>query len=177
MFREKTCAEAIGDLPANVHIFGLTKGQFSIIDIIQYIADQIGPCDLVMSTWTAASSELGTVFEMLNSGKIKSMKMLVDFSFQRRAPALINQVRGMFGLDSVRVSKSHAKFYLLKTDDRKFVIRTSMNLNFNPRLEDFTIEEDFELYDFLNDFILEMFGDKFNEKATAKCSYQKFKAI
>ena len=134
MFRERTCAEAIGELSENVHIFGLTKGQFSIIDIIEHVAAQIGKCDLVMSTWTAADSDLRTVYDMLNSRKISSMRMLVDFSFQRRAPALLYQVRELFGMDSIRVSTSHAKFYLLKTDKRKIVIRTSMNLNFNPRL-------------------------------------------
>jgi len=177
MFAEKTCAEAIGELPIGVHVFGLTKGQFSIIDIIRHVVSQVGPCDLVMSTWTAAHSELRTVFDMLQSGDVKKMRMLVDFSFQRRAPALLHQVRELFGQESVRVSKSHAKFYLIKTESRKFVIRTSMNLNFNPRLEDFTIEEDYDLYEFLERFIDDMFDVKFNENATAACSYQQFKIL
>ena len=94
---------------------------------------------------------------MLSPKTMLSVRFLLDISFQRRQPALIQHIRQTFGDDSIRVTKNHAKFLLFGNDDYKISVRTSMNLNFNPRLEDVEIKDDAELYDFIDSILTDIF--------------------
>ncbi len=165
IFREKSAEVAIGKLESKIHIFGITKGQFSIIDILHHVLNEIGPADLDISTWTSSTSDLKSVHKFLNCGKISNLRFLVDFSFQRRAPEVITDMRKRFGEDCIRVTRNHAKFYLLRNTSWNIVIRTSMNLNFNPRIEDFTIEDNPDLDNFLCTILDDIF-DKQSKTAT-----------
>lgn len=146
--RAETAADAIGPIDKETEIYGFTKGQFSVIDIINHVIDQIGPARLDISTWTAANSDVTTVLEMVNERRIESARWLVDLTFNRRSPELAQRIRDVFGDDAIRVAKNHAKFVMLGNDEWKVVVRTSMNLNFNPRFENFQLGHDPELYQF-----------------------------
>ncbi len=147
--RAVTAAEAVGVLTRDVEVYGFTKGQFSIIDLINHALETIGPgATMQLVTWTAGNTDVGAITELCHSGKLKSARFLVDISFNRRDPELAQRIRDTFGDDSIRVAKNHAKFVLLAAGDWRIVIRTSMNLNYNPRFENFQIAHDPELYDF-----------------------------
>ena len=155
--RVKTAAEAIGDLYPGCAIFGITKGQFSLIELIGAVLGQTGPADLFLSTWTAAGSDLSDAFSLVESGMIRSMRFLVDHTFQRRKPAFASKIRELFGAEAVRVTRNHAKFCLIRNEQWDIVLKTSMNLNTNPRLEDFDIQDDPLLADFLQGLMDEIF--------------------
>ena len=78
IFREKNAAVAIGKLNPKTHIFGITKGQFSIIDILHHVLNEIGTAELDISTWTSSTSDLRTVHKFLDSGRIRNLRFLVD---------------------------------------------------------------------------------------------------
>jgi hypothetical protein len=130
-------------------IFGLTKGQFSLIDLIQAVLAHTGPAALEISTWTAANTDVSTALALVASGEVTAARWLVDLTFVRRCPQLAARIRQTFGDDAIRVSKNHAKFSVIHNETWRVVCRTSMNLNHNPRLEDFTLAHDPELADFL----------------------------
>lgn len=157
LMRQQTAKEAIGELYPGCSIFGITKGQFSLIELISVILDQTGPANLFISTWTAAGADLTDAFNLIQSGKLLSCRFLVDHTFQRRRPAFAAKIRELFGAESVRVTRNHAKFSLIYNDQWNLVLKTSMNLNFNPRLEDFDIQDDPELAKFLLDLMDEIF--------------------
>ena len=127
--RAKTAAEAVGKIEKDVEIYGFTKGQFSIIEIINHVIDQVGQCYLSISTWTADKGDVTTVLDLVNGGRVTASRWLMDLSFNRRRPDIAHRVRTIFGPDAVRVAQNHAKFLLLKADGWKIVIMTSMNLN------------------------------------------------
>ena len=110
-----------------------------------------------MSTWTAAGADLTDAFKLLETGKLKSCRFLVDQTFQQRKPAFAAKIRELFGIESVRVTRNHAKFSLIKNDKWNLVLKTSMNLNFNPRLEDFDLQDSKELSDFLQGLMDEIY--------------------
>jgi hypothetical protein len=157
LMRQETAREAVGDLYPQCSIFGITKGQFSLIELIETLLDQTGPADVFLSTWTAAGSDLTDAFKLIDSGKMRSFRILVDHTFQRRKPAFAAKVRELFGIEAVRVTRNHAKFCLIRNDTWDLVIKTSMNLNFNPRLEDFDIADDPRTADFLQGLMNEIF--------------------
>ena len=146
--RQQTAAEALAGLDRKTEIYGFTKGQFSVIDLIRAAIEITGPASVDISTWTAAHSDVTTVLEFLSSGKITNTRWLVDISFQRRYPELAQRIRDNFGMDSVRVSANHSKFALIKAGKWRLVLFTSMNLNYNPRFENFQIRHDPDLFKF-----------------------------
>ena len=171
LLRKETATEAIGKIYPRCAIFGITKGQFSLIELITAILEQTGPANLFISTWTAAGADLTDAFELIESGRLLSCRFLVDHTFQRRRPAFAAKIRDLFGVNSVRVTKNHAKFSLIFNDQWDLVLQTSMNLNYNPRLEDFCLEDDPRLAKFLRDLMDEIF-EQISPKAILEKSFQ-----
>ena len=85
--RIQSAAEAVSGLERDgMELFGLTKGQFSLTDMIEAILKKTGPADLSISTWTAANGDVTRMLELLSSGAIRSCRWLVDLTFMRRCP-------------------------------------------------------------------------------------------
>jgi hypothetical protein len=151
MMRQQSAAEAVADLERDgMELFGLTRGQFSLADLLVATLDKTGPAALSISTWTAAATDIQRMMELLEGGQISSCRWLVDQTFVRRVPALAAQIRKLFGDDAIRVTKTHAKFATIVNNEWQVAIRSSMNLNQNPRLESFQVGHDPELCDFLS---------------------------
>lgn len=142
---------------ADRDLFLFSKGQFSLIDLILACLDQTGPAHVTVSTWTAAQREIDTAARLLREEKLSSMRWLVDFSFCRRQPKFAAQLRERFGDDCIRSSKNHAKFVLIRNDSWSLVIRTSMNLNKNPRFEYCEIGNSAPLMEFFEAVVAEVF--------------------
>lgn len=150
LLRQQSAAEAVVELERDgMELFGLTRGQFSLADLLVAILDKTGPASLSISTWTAAAADIQRMMELLESGQISSCRWLVDQTFVRRVPALAAQIRKLFGDDALRVTKTHAKFCTVVNNGWQVAIRSSMNLNQNPRLESFQVGHDPELCTFL----------------------------
>ena len=138
----ESAAESIGNIEKGMELFGLTRGQYSFISIIEHLLNQTGPANVVISTWTAAGAELEAAKDFLKSKQIKSLRFLVDQSFPTRQPDYCKVLFKTFGKECIRMTRSHCKFALIMNDEWNLVIRTSMNLNENRRIENFEISED-----------------------------------
>ena len=154
-----TAAEAIGELEHGCEIFGLTMGQFSLIDIIEHCLGATGPADVTVSTWTAANADMGFAMSLVSSGAIQSMRFVVDFSFPRRQPEYCSALRERFGDEAIRITKTHAKFVTIRNDKWDVAIRSSMNLNENRRLESFEISDDRGMCDYLGEVVDQLFTE------------------
>jgi len=126
----------------------MTFGQFSIIDAIEAVLEKTGPADVVLATWTAAHFDLTQIEGQMARANIRSLRLIIDRSFVTRHPKFVGVINDKFGADSVRTTTTHAKFVVITNHQWKVVIRTSMNLNFNPRLEYLQVAQDGELADF-----------------------------
>jgi len=148
--RQQSAAEAVSDLERDgMDLFGLTRGQFSLTDMIEAILAKTGPANLSISTWTAANGDVSRMLELVQSGAIISCRWLVDLTFMRRCPQLAAEIRRQFGHDAIRVTRTHAKFCTITNQDWQIALRSSMNLNQNPRLESFQVGHDPILCEFL----------------------------
>jgi len=150
-------AAAICPIEPGCEIFGFTKGQFSLTDIVLHILQYTGPADVVISTWTAAHADIQTHHRLLASGGVRSLRFIIDRGFPSRQPEYCDLLVSKFGPDAIRVTKTHAKFVLIRNDAWNLAIRTSMNLNMNPRFENFEISDDPALADFLGEIVEEIF--------------------
>lgn len=154
-----SAAVAIGKLEKNQDTFVLTFGQFSLIDALCAIIDQTGPAHVTLSTWTAAHAHLDRSAELMSGANILSMRMIVDRSFKSRQPAYFDHMIDLFGSESIRCINTHAKFLVIRNDEWNIVVRTSMNLNENPRLENIEISDNKDFADFFEAIADEVFNE------------------
>ena len=155
---EQSAAAAIADFDRDTDLVGLTCGRFSLLHLIGATLAKTGPAHFSISTWTAADYELRALHSIIERGDITGTRWLIDFSMCRREPATTQQMRELFGWDSIRVAQVHAKFCLFQNADWRVVCRSSMNLNQNPRTEDFELAHDPELCAFYNAILDETFS-------------------
>lgn len=151
-------AEALGPIEHGIELYALCKGDYSLIDIIDHCLAATGPADVVVSTWTAAGADLDFALGFVHDGRVRSARWLVDFSFPQRQPAYFALLVDRFGAENIRATANHAKFVLIRNDDWSLVLRTSMNLNKNRRLENVEISDDPGIADYLEAVVDELFG-------------------
>ena len=171
---KESAARAIGSLAPGCEIYGFTKGQFSCIDLIEHCLSCTGSADVFIATWSAAAGDIKRAHKFLNDGRIRSIKFLVDYSFQSRKPEFCQELVATFGEEVLRVTVTHAKYVLIRNEKWNLVIRTSMNLNYNPRFENFEISDDNEFADFQQVIIDEIWADQ-NLADGFKCTPQENK--
>ena len=149
---------------------GMTKGQFSLLDLMRALLAVTGPADVVISTWSSGIRDTEIAGWLLESGQIRSMQWLVDRSFASRQPEYAAAMDRRFGAGSIATAEVHAKILLLSAGDWRVVVRSSMNLNRNPRFEQFDIDDDAALYDHYFGALREicqLAGAGFGDKAAA----------
>ncbi len=171
LLANQNAAEAVKNLTAGCEIYGFTKGQFSLINLIEQVLDQAGPAHVTVATWTAASGEIEQAYRLLTDGRILSMRFIVDFSFRSRKPDYCAALRHRFGDDCIRVTKFHAKFVLIRNERWNLVIRTSMNLNENPRFESFDISDDLALAEFVEGVVADIWQTATDAEALGERPY------
>ena len=152
--------DAIGPLTPGCELFVLTFGQFSLIDALCYLVEQTGPADVTLATWTAADADLTRAKALLAGAQIRSMRYIVDRSFLTRKPEYCRAMRDLFGDDCIRTARSHAKWAVIANERWTLAVRTSMNLNHNPRLENLEISDDPDLCEFFNAVADDLFDEQ-----------------
>lgn len=155
-----TAGDAIGPLRKGHESFVLTFGQFSLIDALVYLVEQTGPADVTLSTWVAAKADLSACHALLQRAAIRSMRFLVDSNFSGRQARFMGHMRELFGDGCIRTTKNHAKFCTIRNEEWALAVRTSMNLNTNPRLENIEVSDDPALCTFLEEVVAEIFDER-----------------
>ncbi|PFG19860.1 hypothetical protein ATL40_1436 [Serinibacter salmoneus] len=139
-------------------VVGLTFGQFSLLDLIEAGLEVTGPADVTISTWSAGFYDVEAAQRFAQLGAIRSIRFVMDSS-AKRGQATPVDVAGLFGAESIRVFRTHAKFALLRNESWDVVITTSMNLNLNPRCEQFEMTDDTDRADLFSGFVDELFRE------------------
>jgi hypothetical protein len=136
-----SAAAAIGPIVPGLSLFLVTRGQFSLIDMVHHVIREIGPCGVSVWCWAIADYEVEAMGGLMISTAITGARLIVDRSAEQRSAPTIARWRDRFGVEAVRVCKNHAKMARVWSDDRRVLIRGSMNLNFNPRFEQVDLTE------------------------------------
>lgn len=144
----KTAAECIGPIVNGLSLFAITRGQFSMLDAVLHVLDQLGPSRLSLWTWTVADYEIQQFTAMQRDKRITSARLVIDAGARSKNHGLISSWALAFGEGSVRYVVNHAKIATVEGGGRKVLLRGSMNLNHNPRFEQLDVTEggaDFDL--------------------------------
>lgn len=147
----QSAAECIGPVRAGMDgIFAITRGQWSMIDAVLHCLDQLAPEPVTLSlwTWTVAEYEIQCLERLMLDKQIKAATLVIDHGARGKNKALLEKWISIFGPRSVRFVVNHSKIATIEGAGAKLLLRGSMNLNFNPRFEQFDLTEggqDFEL--------------------------------
>jgi len=152
-------ADAIGALEPGMEVYVLTFGQFSLVDALHHLVEQTGPADVDVSVWTAAHADMTRAAALIERSAIRRMRWVVDRSFEARQPSFVKRLREQFGDATIRVTASHCKFLAIRNDRWNLAVRTSMNLNENPRLENLEVSDDSGLCGFLTGVVDAIFDE------------------
>jgi hypothetical protein len=156
--RHGSARQALLPIKHGCETYCLTHGQFDLIDALRVLLGVCGPASMTVATWTAAAADIRAAERLLRDRAILSLRFLVDRSFEARQPEFSALVRELFGDDAVAVSRVHAKFAVICNSEWNLVVRTSMNLNANPRLETIEVSDDRALAEFLEREVDGFFG-------------------
>jgi len=148
----------VGVIEHGCEIYGLARGQYSLIDLVEHILGYTGPASLVISTWTAAGADVDYALRLCHDGRVTGITWIVDASFPVRQPGYCAAMRDRFGDAAIRVTQNHAKFVLVGNDEWHVVLRTSMNLNENKRMESWEVSDDADLYGYLSEVVVALFA-------------------
>lgn len=163
-----TADQAVQSLTKDYRLIGLSRGHFSLIDLIYSCLKKTGPAKVICCTWSAGIKDANQVAWMLNSNLLDSFTLVTDHSFATRQKKYALAIEDLFGAENIRTSEVHAKFALIHNDNWKISIRTSMNLNANKTCETFEIDESKEIFDFYFNFVKSTFENTskgFEEKS------------
>jgi hypothetical protein len=143
----QNAAATIGPITKEMSLFAITRGQFSMLDMVLHCLKQIGLSHVSVWTWTIADYETEAMVGLMARQEITSGRLVIDQSADRRNGEIIEQWRQRFGDQQVRICKNHAKIARVWNEQFRLLLRGSMNLNFNPRFEQLDITEGGEDFD------------------------------
>jgi hypothetical protein len=77
----------------------------------------------------------------MNDGRVSAALLVIHSAAKGRDRDLLLRWQARHGKESIRWTINHAKMATIESAEFKLLLRGSMNLNFNPRFENFDIDE------------------------------------
>ena len=106
--------------------------------------------EMYLATWTISKSNVNRLRDEVGSGKLKKLVMVISSTLKPANPALYAYLIGKLNeFENVEIKEvnSHAKTFSMKCGDNFFTISGSANWSENPRIENFLILNDRDLYE------------------------------
>jgi len=155
----KSAAECIGPVTPGFAMFAITRGQFSMIDVVLHVLDQLGPgARISVWTWVLVDYEIEFFRRLIEDGRITAGRLVIDASARKNNALIVDQWCAVFGADTVRFAMTHAKMVTVEAGGLKVLLRGSMNLNHNPRFEQLDASEGGAEFDLVRGVEDELFG-------------------
>ena len=147
-------------LPENEVYKMISCGGFSSIGFIKFIADRTKVKEMTVSTLRVGRKHLIVLNNLHKQGKIEKINFIVGSIMKNDSDTgkkygYFNSLENVCAANgwNIVVMNNHSKILLFDTENGKFVIETSSNLNENPNMEQFSFEKNPDLYDaYINAF-------------------------
>lgn len=178
--RTGNAADTIGSLSPGDRITGLTAGQFSAIDAMEHMVNELGPAEVRVSTWTTGIYDVQRARDIRLDGRITDVRMLLDRGTFEKSPKFAGPLIEVLGVEAFRCLSVHAKVTIVSGAKGAAVMRSSMNLNKNLRTEQFDIDVDAGIAAFYTewfDALWEESGRTRDNQAIIQAVYDRFLAL
>lgn len=178
--RTGNAAETIGPLEEGVRVTGVTAGQFSAIDAMEHMANELGRSTCRISTWTTGIYDVHRAKEMRDNEQLAELRFLLDRGTFEKSPQFAGPLVDALGFDAFRCMSVHAKVIIVDGTRSSAVLRSSMNLNKNLRTEQFDIDVDPAVADFYRtwfDALWEESGRTRDNRAIMQAVFDRYLAL
>ena len=137
---------------ANTHLQAYFDNRLQLADVIDRVLRQIGPAELVISTFSTSDAFIRRLHRLKTEGLVKSCSLFVDLKASRKTVLLAGFIKSVF--DCVFLCENHSKVVMLHNDHNNVTIVTSQNQTRGNRTECGIITTDLEIYQYIaNGFI------------------------
>ncbi|MBY9013093.1 MAG: hypothetical protein KGD70_12030 [Candidatus Lokiarchaeota archaeon] len=134
-------------------------GGFSSISFISLVAQKENIKELTASTLRIGEKQFIHLARLKQAGKLDKATFFLSSIMKEDNKkkdkynyySKFEEVCKTNGWEKI-VINNHSKIILMCTDDNYYVLETSSNLNENPKIEQYSFENDKELYDFYYNF-------------------------
>lgn len=145
--------------PGEVYKFLSLSGGVSSISFVKWVAVHEPLVRFQASTLRIGAKQFRYLDQLARAGKLGSARFILS-SMQTDMDS--RRGRYDYAADFARIAErngwqtavvnNHSKILLMATKSGKFVLETSSNLNENPKIEQYSFENNSELYDFYSAF-------------------------
>lgn len=136
----------------------ISKGDWSISDLVIALLNKYNPSELYFSTYSFREHQARQLFLAQDKGLITSINMLVDYRINVRTPEVMQLAANTF--NRISYLRIHAKVCVIDSPIGKISIAGSANWTSNPRLEQGVISTNPELANFHINWFNDIFNDK-----------------
>lgn len=133
--------------------YALIDGSFITGDFIEAFLVKNQKCaKITLSTLSLSLENVDSFANLINAGYISELNIIVsDYFFGHEKHNLVRYMYEVLDVNDVfqlSVCRTHTKITLIEYEDKKIVISGSANLRSSDNLEQLSIEENEELYNF-----------------------------
>ena len=121
--------------------------RLQLADVIDQVLRQIGPAELLISTFWTSDAFIRRLHRLKNEGLVKSCSLFLDLKASRKTVLLAGFSKSVF--DAVFLCENHSKVVLLKNDSHHVTIVTSQNQTQGNRMECGIITTDNDIYQYI----------------------------
>lgn len=111
----------------------ISKGQWSLHELISWLLQQIGPADVMVTSFGLSETAIRSFLQLIDAGLIKSLQCLFDISTKKNKFDLLMFAQNVSG--KIYLNSNHSKLILLENEKYKIIIQSSANLTVNRRFE------------------------------------------
>ena len=115
--------------------------------------------EMYLATWTISKQNIKIIKEAMESGKLKNLTMVFSSTLKGANPALYASLIGALkSFENVKLKEinSHAKTFSISNGKDYITVSGSANWSENPRIENFLILNDKNLFEHHKDWMSEL---------------------
>lgn len=137
----QNAAQTIGPLVPGMALFTVTRGQFSMVDAIFYLLDQVGTAQVSLWPRTVAVSKGDILARILRDDRVTTCRLVMHAGDEKANAVLVAEWQARYGPDAIRHCRTHAKIATVEGGGLRFLLRGSLNLGQGSRFEQFDLTE------------------------------------
>lgn len=126
--------------------------------IIKEIAGQIGPSDVIISTYSTSEQFVRSIYKMREKSLIKSITLIADLKAAKKTLRLREFIINTF--DDVRLTENHSKIVLFSNDKYAVSVITSQNQTRGNRTEAGVVTTSLDVFNTIKAYLIDIIEHK-----------------
>jgi hypothetical protein len=140
---------AVAEMARGLHLFGFSKGQYGLLDLVEAVLLQVGRAELSLCVPALDARSIERLAGFRGEGLINRCLLALDHAYpgSREGRKLRQAIEEAVGEVMVRVIRHQCRFALLAAGEWRVTILTAMPLTRSARLSHWSLHESRAIYE------------------------------